>query len=371
MRALIACALLSQLAAAPPMGERLKRATQVGARILIRTDHAPVVVAGESYRLVAGRAPMVATIRREKGARVGLVAYVVRLGTRNEPAEGATPLVVTVDGKQHLFPTRPRLVSERVVDSSGRDVEIASYPVRYPLGRLRGQEVSIRVALRRPERGGGVGVRLAVEPLSGRDRAPRNRLVKRKRRAKKPPAAPAPEPVAVDAGSVVAAAGDRLDDELELPSDAGPLDGGRVDAGVAVAEAPPPPPPARGRVTISLVNKLGAAFKLHRIEVAIDGLPIDLPKWRGFERGKRIPLYDGELSVGPHFVDVSLMYVGSGGLLFSYMDEYTFHAGDGRRVRVEKDGHMDIRVEAYEGGNFITEMVDRPALRIQAKRVAP
>jgi len=368
MKPALALVLLAQLAAAPPVGDRLRRATQVDAQVLIRTEHAPVSVDGERYRLVTARAPMVAAVKLERGTRVRLVAYVVRLGTHDEPEEGATPLVVTIGNERHVFPNRPQLVRERVVKTSGELVEIASYPVRYPLATLRGEdEVLVRVALRRPERGGEVGVRLAVESVARQEGAPRNRLVRRKRAPKPPP--PPPPPAVEDAGVQVASASDRLEDALddEPQADAGAAE----DAGAIPPPPGPPPPQPTGRVTVVFANQLGEVFDLRAMELAIDGVPVDLPKWRNKRLRDGIAIFDGDIPVGPHFIDLSLMYAGNGGFLFSYMNEYTFHVGDGRRVNVTDGGHVDVRVEAYEGGNFITEMIDRPALRFHLRGSSP
>lgn len=364
----LALIVLASVAAAPPVGDRLRRGLRPPADIRVVTEHAPVQVDGERYRLVTPLAPLVAAIDRERNKRARLVVYVVRLGTAHEPVEGATPLMVTVENQRHIFPNRPALVRERVIQTSGRVVEIASYPVRYPLGLVRDPAATVRVALRRPERGGRVGIRLAVEAVEG-GAAPRNRLAKRKRRRKEPP--PPPEPAKVEDAGVLASAAeaDRLTDDLldaDADADAGPADAGQP---AKPPEPPEPPPPPTGRVRISLDNRMPEVFRLQEIEVAVDGVPVDLP--RVSARRRKAELFDGDLAVGEHELDVSLSFRGEGGFLFTYMDNYLFHAGDRLRLPVQKDGVVRVRVEAYEGGNFITEMVDRPAVRFHLERVGP
>jgi hypothetical protein len=344
-------------------------------RILVRSDNRPVEVDGERYRLVSATAPLVGVVQKQGRGRARLVVYVVRLGYADEPVEGATPVVVTIGNERHIFPNRPRLVRERALNGAAGRIEVASYPVRYPLGRVRGRSTPVRVSLRRAERGGRVGVRLALETEDGRALVPiRNRLVrprrqKRKRLPARPKVAP-PVDAGYDAGAPVLA---RLEDD-EL--DAGVADASAdasVDAGHDAGhdagwDAGPPPAPKlpTGRVTIALDNRMPDVFLLQAVDLTIDGYPIEIPPV-GVKAG-RTRLFDGDLTTGEHHIDISLTYRGKGGLFFSYLDDYTFHAGDGARIKVEKGRHTDIRIEGYEGGNFITEMVDRPAVRFHFGR---
>ncbi len=385
LRALPICVVMAgALLVVPAEGNRLERQLTGAARVLIRTEHAPVVIGGERYRIVTPRAPLVAAVHKRPGRTPQqIVVYVVRLGTADEPAEGATPLLVSVGGKQHIFPNRPRLVDSRVVEPKSEVAHIASYPIRYPVGRARARDVTVRVALRRPDRGGVVGIRVAVEPLRKDGVVPLNRLAKpRKRRPRRPTAPPATTVQALDAGPTLALA-DPVKDEPAVPPEApvvailGP-DAGAPDAGpasprattTAVTTAPPPlAAVAEGRVRMTLQNDMSAVFRLEAVTLAIDGAPVDVAALT--PGAKTLALFDGELAAGAHSLDVGLRYSGDGGLLFSYLDQYAFHVRDRHRFTVSDEGGIDVTIQAYEAGDFLTEIVDRPALRIRSTTRAP
>lgn len=382
-----------------------------GEKVLVRSDHAEIVIGDEHYRLVTRQAPLRAVVMNSSGKK-RLVINVVRIGEEDEAHRGGTPLKVKVGRRRHVFPNRPSLVDNRRVTRLGKGA-IASFPVRYPMRLRRGRQVPIRISLRKPKAGGKVGILLTLEdpqdtlltPLTPRGEkvvakpAPEKKPEedrqrrRRRRRTRKPdkdkpsrvsaaendnkdtgePEQPAEKAPADDdkhekaaqvasAKRVVLDAGVPADDSER--ADAGPeaeADAGRPPAVAQPAPPPPPPAPTTGSLRVVVLDKMGGDFVLEVAEVSIDGRPVV----GGPTAGSQRVLFDGGLPPGQHDVQVHLAYRVDGGWMFSYLDGYTFHLSDAALVDLGAGDDVRVVVTGEQRGGWFTELEDKPSIDVK------
>ncbi len=365
-------------------------------QVLVRSDHAEIILGDEHYRLVTQQAPLRAVVMNSSGNK-RLVINVVRIGEEGEDGRGGTPLKVKVGNKSHVFPNRPSLVGNRRVTRLGEGL-IASFPVRYPMKLKRGRQVPIRISLRRPKSGGRVGILLTLEdpqdtlltPLTPRGEqvaaarppVPEKARERRRRRSRKR----AGEDDAAEKKATATAGGEASTREPQAPEqvasarrvepvDAGPPSGGGSDAGddeapadagppavAAIPAAPPPPPaPTTGALRVVVLDKMGGSFKLDVAELTIDGRSVV----GGPREGSRRVLFDGALRPGAHDVQVHLAYRVDGGWMFSYLEGYTFHLSEATLVDLAPGDDVRVIVTGRQQGGWFTELEDKPSLSIE------
>ncbi len=374
----------------------------------VRSDHAVVTAGGESYRLVGARQPMTAVVRADASSE--LVVEVIRLGYSGEPTEGAVPLRVMVEKTRNVFPNRADLQPQQRA-TWAREVGIASFPVRYPLVLAAGRPSVVRVALLRPDRGGNVGVRLTLQSkkkstlaeldksaggrftfpaLDARPKASKKSNARRKktrqsRAAKKTPPKLAQADTTPQNDDKVetqeAGNSDRGEDEgagqgedsVDNAGEDEAIGGGEtgspLDAGPPPAPDPkdvpkvvaPTPEPARGRLKVVLRNEMGTFFKLQQRTVTIDGVVVH--REEGALPYPRTIAFDRAVQSGQHAVEVRLSFLGDGGLFFQYVNGYTFHVNDRRRLDVPEDGRLTVVVSGVEAGGPFAELTDKPSVK--------
>ncbi len=343
-------------------------------RVLVRSDHAEVEVEGERYRLVTRQAPLSAVVLEASGQK-RLVVNVVRLGQRPDEARTSTPLLVTVGRSQKVFPNRPALVEGRKVSRGPADT-IASYPVRYPLRIGPRGQIPVRVALRRRDDEGTVGVRLTLEEPKDTLLTPLGTVKKKKPRKSRPVAkkprrqkAAKDEPPPRTVAALPAARPDAGTDDGGAGKggpDPGP-DAGTADAHVVVDVKDPAPAVTAG-LRVKLVDAMGDRFVLREVLVELDdGTLLSVEDAAGSAH-KTLAVFDGAIAPGPHRLRVFLKYVGDGGFFFSYLDAYSFYVSDEVTFDAPGRGAVDVVVTGEEQGNmFTTPLEERPSLRFSVQ----
>jgi hypothetical protein len=135
--------------------------------------------------------------------------------------------------------------------------------------------------------------------------------------------------------------------------------------GVARAQAPQAPEP-RYRLVIS--SDLSKAFALKEVTYNIDDNP---PVTKPFSEdnavnsGGDVVLDEGAIAVGQHTANLSMVYVGTGYGVFSYLKGYSFTLKGAQAFSSDAGREVTIKGQAYEKGDVTTELKDKPALKME------
>jgi hypothetical protein len=123
---------------------------------------------------------------------------------------------------------------------------------------------------------------------------------------------------------------------------------------------------AGARIVITHKNLMGPNFLLVEVNYFLDGTPL----WQEVDdEGRKLtamkehPLWDGNIVEGSHTLTVELRYKGNGTGVFQYLSGYTWKLKDALSFTAESGKLVEVDVVGFEGGNFTTEMSERPKLR--------
>lgn len=121
------------------------------------------------------------------------------------------------------------------------------------------------------------------------------------------------------------------------------------------------------RVILAHRNLMGAGFRLVRVVYRLDGAQIfaRTDETGSLDAEDEIVVFDGNLSEGPHELELELSYTGHGYGVFSYLTEYTFESKSSHAFTAPEDGAVKVVSVGYEEGNITTEMADRPNISWQ------
>lgn len=118
-------------------------------------------------------------------------------------------------------------------------------------------------------------------------------------------------------------------------------------------------------------NEMGGSFVLESAAYALDGAPIynkiDLGDGTLGEQ-EEIELFNGRIVPGQHQIVVQLRFRGHGFGVFKYLDGYKFTVQSSYTFDAEADRFTQLKIVAFEQGNFTTEMKDRPAIRYEVNQ---
>lgn len=121
---------------------------------------------------------------------------------------------------------------------------------------------------------------------------------------------------------------------------------------------------AGSRVILAHRNLMGSTFRLVRVRFLLDGAQIfaKTDETGSLDSEDELVVYDGNISPGPHTVDVELTYKGHGYGVFSYLSDYTFESPSSYTFTAPENGAIKIRSAGFEKGNITTAMKDRPSV---------
>lgn len=118
-------------------------------------------------------------------------------------------------------------------------------------------------------------------------------------------------------------------------------------------------------------NEMGSSFKLEKVSYSLDGTPIRtiVDEDGSLDEQEEVEILTGPIVPGNHTLSVVMVYRGNGYGIFTYLRGYvfnlrsshTFHAEEGKLVRVKAVG--------YEKGGMTTDLKDRPDIRFETEFV--
>lgn len=116
------------------------------------------------------------------------------------------------------------------------------------------------------------------------------------------------------------------------------------------------------RVILAHRNLMGTGFRLVRVVYRLDGAQIfaRTDETGSLDAEDEVVIFDGNLSAGPHDIEIELHYSGHGYGIFAYLTEYTFESKSGHAFTAPEEGAVKVLSVGYEEGNLTTEMADRP-----------
>jgi hypothetical protein len=114
-------------------------------------------------------------------------------------------------------------------------------------------------------------------------------------------------------------------------------------------------------------NEMGSSFRLEKVTYSLDGTPVRTLVDNGgdLDDQEEVEILNGPIVPGNHTLSVVMVYRGNGYGIFTYLRGYvfnlrsshTFHAEEGKLVRVKAVG--------YEKGGITTDLKDRPDIRFE------
>ncbi|MBL91075.1 MAG: dihydrolipoamide acetyltransferase [Myxococcales bacterium] len=117
-------------------------------------------------------------------------------------------------------------------------------------------------------------------------------------------------------------------------------------------------------------NQMGSGFRLVQRHFFLDGMPLHQDTDESGERFQNegeIIIFDGPIVEGTHTLTVSLVYRGSGSGLFSYLEGYNFQLKDSFTFTTEQGKITTNKVVGFEQGDFTTNFLERPAIRMDTE----
>jgi len=124
------------------------------------------------------------------------------------------------------------------------------------------------------------------------------------------------------------------------------------------------------KATIVFDNDMSRMFKLESFSLTLDGaLIFNKTDQNGDLNRQRIVevLPKSNLVAGNHNVSIYLIYAGSGGGIFSYLEGYKFKMKSNYTFTTEEGKVTSIKVVAYEKGGITTDLKERPTLRFDVE----
>jgi hypothetical protein len=114
-------------------------------------------------------------------------------------------------------------------------------------------------------------------------------------------------------------------------------------------------------------NEMGSALKLEQAIYSLDGNQIynKLDRDGDLADKDSIELFNGAIVPGKHNVSVMLVYRGNGYGVFSYLQGYKFTIRSSYTFTAEEGKTTEVKVVAFEKGNFTTALQDRPDVRYE------
>lgn len=122
---------------------------------------------------------------------------------------------------------------------------------------------------------------------------------------------------------------------------------------------------AGARAVLLHRNEMGSAFVLESAAYSLDGNPVYAKVDRQGDLGRRdeFEVFNGRVAPGNHQLAVKYVYRGHGYGVFNYLDEYRFKVQSSYDFNAEAGKITNVRVVAFEKGNFTDDLKDRPAVR--------
>ncbi len=122
---------------------------------------------------------------------------------------------------------------------------------------------------------------------------------------------------------------------------------------------------AGARAVLMHHNEMGSAFVLESAAYSLDGNPVYTKVDQQGDLGRRdeFEVFNGRVAPGNHQLAVKYVYRGHGYGIFTYLDGYRFKVQSSYDFNVEAGKVTNVRVVAFEKGNFTDDLKDRPAVR--------
>lgn len=114
--------------------------------------------------------------------------------------------------------------------------------------------------------------------------------------------------------------------------------------------------------------QMGGSFVLLGVAYAIDGELVFEANDPALLERKRLPVFDGELPVGPHQLEVLLRLRGEGRGVFSYLRGYRFKVHSSQELVLERAAPVVVMVVPHEKGDATTALEQRPAVRFMVSK---
>ena len=117
-------------------------------------------------------------------------------------------------------------------------------------------------------------------------------------------------------------------------------------------------------------DQMGAGFRLVQRHFFLDGMPLHQDTdetGERFQNEGEIIIFDGPIVEGTHTLTVSLVYRGEGSGLFSYLEGYNFQLKDSFTFTTEQGKITTNKVVGFEQGDFTTNFLERPAIRMDTE----
>lgn len=113
-------------------------------------------------------------------------------------------------------------------------------------------------------------------------------------------------------------------------------------------------------------NEMGSSFRLHRVQYALDGVPIFNRVDTGggeLNEDEEMEVFSGSIAPGSHQLSVFLEYHGHGYGVFSYLKDYKFKLKSSYTFDADEGKVTTVRIVGYEKGGITTQLKDRPSVR--------
>ncbi len=122
---------------------------------------------------------------------------------------------------------------------------------------------------------------------------------------------------------------------------------------------------AGARAVLLHRNEMGSAFVLESAAYSLDGNPVYAKADQQGDLGRReeFEVFNGRVAPGNHQLAVKYVYRGHGYGIFDYLDGYRFKVQSSYDFNAEAGKITNVRVVAFEKGNFTDDLKDRPAVR--------
>ncbi len=112
-------------------------------------------------------------------------------------------------------------------------------------------------------------------------------------------------------------------------------------------------------------NEMGSSFRLEKASYSLDGQPMETLSEEKEVKQEEIEIFNGPITPGNHTVSVVMTYRGNGFGIFSYLRGYVFNLRSSHTFHAEEGKLVRVRVVGYEKGGITTDLKDRPDIRFE------
>ncbi len=112
-------------------------------------------------------------------------------------------------------------------------------------------------------------------------------------------------------------------------------------------------------------NEMGSSFRLEKASYSLDGQPMETLTEEKEVKQEEVEIFNGPITPGNHTVSVVMTYRGNGFGIFSYLRGYVFNLRSSHTFHAEEGKQVRVRVVGYEKGGITTDLKDRPDIRFE------